>query len=86
LQTSNGATASKTLTNNGSATPASRKRTRKSPEKLVGPQKADDDEERPVGKKAKAATPAASGVKCKEVKSEPLANDGQVSETEVNFF
>lgn len=93
MQTSNGATTPKTPTKNGSATPkaaatpASRKRARKSPEKSVGPQETDDDEEGPVGKKAKAAF-AENGAKRKEVKSEPLADDGQVSEAEaeVSFF
>lgn len=44
----------------------------------------DDDEERPAGKKAKAATPVANGngVKRGEVKSEP----GLDREEEVNFF
>jgi hypothetical protein len=46
----------------------------------------DDSEERPVGKKAKAATPAANGGKGKEVKSEPMLDDGQVSEAEVIFY
>jgi hypothetical protein len=93
LQTSNGATTPKTPTKNGSATPkaaatpASRKRARKSPEKSVGTQETDDDEEGPVGKKGKAAS-AENGAKRKEVKSEPLADDGQVSEAEaeVSFF
>lgn len=89
LQTSDGASTPKTPTKNGSATPkaaatpASRKRTRKSPEKSVGAEETDDSEERPAGKKAKAAT---NGVKGKEVKSEPLLNDGQVSEAEASFF
>ena len=53
----------------------------------MGPQETDDDEEGLVGKKAKAAF-AENGAKRKEVKSEPLADDGQVSEAEaeVSFF
>lgn len=38
------------------------------------------------GKKVKATTPAANGAKPKEVKSEPLADDGQGGEEEVGFF
>lgn len=92
LQTSNGATTPKTPTKNGpgtpkaAATPASRKRARKSPQKSVGVDEDDDDEERPAGKKAKAVTPAANGAKHEEVKSEPVADDGQGGEEEVSFF
>ncbi|GAB7331827.1 hypothetical protein MBLNU13_g03780t1 [Cladosporium sp. NU13] len=91
LQTSNGATTPKTPTKNGSATPkaaatpASRKRARQSPEKSVGVDEHDDDEERPAGKKAKAKA-AENGVKRKEVKSEPLADDCQDDGEEVSFF
>ena len=46
----------------------------------------DDDEEHPVGKKAKAVTPAVNGAKLKEVTSEPLADGGQDGEEEVSFF
>jgi hypothetical protein len=66
-------------------TPASRKRARKIPEMAVGNGESgsDDEEEVPVGKKAKAATPAKRG----EVKSEP-GQDVEVGgeEGEVNFF
>jgi hypothetical protein len=94
LQTSNGATTPKTPTKNGSttpratATPASRKRARKSPERFTATEETDDGEEIPAGKKAKATTPALSGAnaKPKEVKSEHVSEDGQVSEAEVNFF
>lgn len=93
MQTSNGASTPKTPTKNGSATPraaatpASRKRARKSPEKsVVGTDETDDDEERPVEKKAKAAKPAENGIKRKEVKSELMPDDGLVGEEEVSFF
>ena len=46
----------------------------------------DDSEERPAGKKAKAATNGANGAKGKEVKSEPMLDDGQVSEAEMRFY
>lgn len=52
----------------------------------MGVDEDDDDEERPAGKKAKAVTPAANGAKHKEVKSEPVADDGQGGEEEVSFF
>lgn len=52
----------------------------------MGAEETDDSEERPVGKKAKAATPAANGGKGKEVKSEALLDDGQVSEAEMSFY
>lgn len=52
----------------------------------MGVDENDDDEERPAGKKAKAVTPAANGAKHKEVKIEPVADDGQGGEEEVSFF
>ena len=70
--------------------PTSRKRARKTPEKVVGADETEDEEEeRPAGKKAKAATPAANGngVKRSEVKSEPgLEQEAVGGEEEVNFF
>lgn len=91
LQTSNGASIPKTPTKNGSATPkaaatpGSRKRVRKSPQKSVGIDEDYDDEERPAGKKAKAAS-AEKGAKAKEMKSEPVADHDQGGEEEVSFF
>ena len=91
LQTSNGASTPKTPTKNGSATPkaaatpGSRKRVRKSPQKSVGIDEDYDDEERPAGKKAKAAS-AEKGAKAKEMKSEPVADHDQGGEEEVSFF
>ena len=56
----------------------------------MGAGESDDSEERPAGKKAKAATPVANGTKRKEVKSEPVPDEdqdqGQGSEAEVRFF
>lgn len=50
-------------------------------------EESDDSEERPAEKKAKASKSAENGSKRKEVKSEPLPEDGQVSEeAEVSFF
>jgi hypothetical protein len=47
----------------------------------------DDSEERPAEKKSKASKPAENGSKRKEVKSEPLPDDAQVSEeVDVSFF
>ena len=92
LQTSNGATTPKTPTKSGSgtpratATPASRKRARKSPEKSTATDETDDSEELPAGKKAKATMPAAVDAQDMQVKSEPVLEDSQVSEAEVNFF
>jgi hypothetical protein len=88
----NGTPAPKTPTKKGTprattATPASRKRARKTPETVMGNGGSgsdDEDEEVPVGKKAKAATPAA---KRGEVKSE-FGEETQGSEEggDVNFF
>jgi hypothetical protein len=50
-------------------------------------EESDDSEERPDEKKTKASKPAENGSKRKEVKSEPLPDDAQVSEeAEVSFF
>ena len=53
---------------------------------MVGTDETDDDEERPVEKKAKAAKPVSNGTKRKEVKSEPMPDDVLVGEEEVSFF
>ena len=53
---------------------------------MVGNDETDDDEERPVEKKAKAVKPVSNGTKRKEVKSEPLPEEGLVGEEEVSFF
>lgn len=53
---------------------------------MVGTDETDDDDERPVEKKAKAAKPAENGAKRKEVKSEPMPDDGLAGEEEVSFF
>jgi hypothetical protein len=92
----NGTPTPKTPTKKGTprattATPASRKRARKTPETVSGNGGggSDDEEEVPVGKKAKAATPAANGgTKRGEVKSEPGQEVGVGGEEggEINFF
>jgi hypothetical protein len=91
LQSANGTPTPKTPTKKGTprataATPASRKRARKTAETVVGNggSGSDDEEEVPAGKKAKAATPAA---KRGEVKSE-FGEETQGSEEggDVNFF
>lgn len=92
LQTSNGATAPRTPSKKGSATPrapttpSSRKRANKSPQKSVGDVESDDPEDQPAVKRAKAEIPASNGTKRKEVKSEPAPEDGQLAEEELNFF
>jgi hypothetical protein len=91
LQSANGTPTPKTPTKKGTprattATPASRKRARQTPETVAsnGGSGSDDEEEVPTGKKAKAATPAA---KRGEVKSE-FGEETQGSEEggDVNFF
>lgn len=51
----------------------------------MGSDETEDDEDRPAGKKAKGATPAANGGKSGEVKREP-GLEAAVGEEEVSFF
>lgn len=96
LQTSNNATTPRTPSKKGTstpratATPTSRKRARKTPEQVgCADETEEEEEELPVGKKAKAATLATNGngAKRSEVKSEPgLDQEAAGGEEEVSFF